>query len=114
MPYQMPAVINTVGGIDLHGREGVLLTFKVGTLDLSPLDLWFEVDGVLRKQLTPGTAATEKIITISQEDVVAIWEAGVPNGAGVLFAVRAYNLSPPQVFWEGLITIRGYTQEPPL
>jgi len=110
VPYEMPAIINAVGGIDLHGREGVTLQFRFGTSDLSVLTLWFEVDRILRKELTAGADAFEKIITLTQDDVTAIWTAG----KSARFAVRAYNLTPPQVLWEGRVTIRAYNREPPL
>lgn len=113
MPYEMPAVINTVGGIDLHGREGVTLEWGFSTnVDLSGLDLVFEVDTPtpIRIPLTPGATVYRKNFTVSQADVVQIWTAGVPYGAGFKFVVRAENISPPQVYWEGIITIHGYVQ----
>lgn len=113
MPYEMPAVINAVGGIDLHGREGIQLVFRFGEADLIAQDLWFEVDGLFRNELTVGATVYEKIITISQADVRTIWEAGTPRGSSRLFTVRRYDVTPPQVLWEGRIAIRGYIEEPP-
>jgi hypothetical protein len=113
VPYEMPPIITATGGIELHGREGVTINFKFGTSSLEFLDLWFEVDGVLRNELTPGATVYEKLITLSQDDVVAIWNAGIPRGSGRLFAVRLYGVDPPLVIWDGRIAIRGYIEEPP-
>lgn len=117
MPYEAPPVINVVGGIDLNGREGVLIEFgyqdaNAADIDVSGLALYFEVDGVLRQALTAGNTVFRRLITITQEDVVEIYNAGTPHGASRAFVVRNETAVPPQVLWDGLITIRGFVEQP--
>lgn len=113
MPYEQPAVISCVGGIDLHGREGMTLEWGfTPDVDISGINLVFEVDTPTRIEipLVAGASIYRKNFTITQTNVEAIWFAGSPYGASFKFVVRAPDLTPPQVYWEGLITIHGYVE----
>jgi hypothetical protein len=121
MPYEQPNPISPVGGIDLHGREGIIIEFgyredgETSDRNISGADLYFEVEGVLRKALDPGDNNTRRNVGITQADVDEIWAAGTINNAGeryLPFVVRWETIDPPQVVWEGLVTLRGYIGAP--
>lgn len=113
IPYEQPSIITMVGGIDLNGREGAVIEFGFEDGNGDPVDLtgyllYFEVEGVLRSLMTTGTTAYFQNITISQADTVALYEAGAREGVGLPFVVRYESIVPPQVLWEGTITVHGY------
>ena len=119
MPYEQPAIVSIVAGINLHGREGVILEFgfREDGVDrpIATADLWFEVQGIIRKQLDPGANNLRRNIVITQDETDQIYAAGTIGACGeryLPFCVRWETISPPQVVWEGLVTVRGYTGEP--
>jgi len=121
MPYEQPNPINNVGGIDLHGREGIVIDFgyreegETTDRNISEADLFFEVAGIIRKPLDPGDNSTRREVVITQDETDEIWAAGTINNAGeryLPFVVRWETIDPPQVVWEGLVTIRGYIGAP--
>lgn len=121
MAYEMPAPVTCDGDIQINGREGLVISFRWRDadgeyIDLSARTLVFEVkrpgEEPLRIPLTPGEDEFQKFIIITQEDTDAIYAAGRPNGAPVMFVVRLESVSPPDVPWAGVVTILGYVGEP--
>lgn len=117
MAYEQPSPVNLIGDITLHGREGVILEFAfqnaVGDfVNISDTELWFEVKGVLRTELTAGPTDYRRLITITQAHTVAINAAGAKFGRTLPFVVRDETADPPSVLWMGNITTVGFTEQP--
>lgn len=106
-----PLVDPSTGNLNLNARGGIVISFREQAagvfLDISAFQLFFEIDGYARFQLTPGADDTEQLITLTDELV-----ASLPLNTAIPFVVRNETNVPPTVDWGGMIKTYGYGGAP--
>jgi hypothetical protein len=114
-----PAWIDSCGNLRLNGRTALTLTisFQDGSgapLDVSASIYTFEVDAILKTTLAPVSGHTDQqVLQLDQPDVALIGVSGNPK-VGPHFVLRDETVSDDEgvVRWEGMVIVRGFTQEP--
>lgn len=114
---QPPIIEPVTGNIRINGREGLTIEFGLrdstgADVNISSADLWFEVKGAVRSALAPGANNFRRNIIISQTDTETISAMGARCGVYLPFDVRLEGVVPPQVYWEGGVTVTGFTGAP--
>lgn len=112
-----PSLIDANGNINVHGRSGIYLAFKLFTdasqasqIDISESSLVFEVDGILSEPLVADPDDAKGLLVI----VGDLEEAGLlivpPNFP--LYCIRDDTTSNKEVRAQGLLIIYGFESAP--
>lgn len=107
------AVVDDLGNINVHGRAGLVITFKIETAtedvyeNISASDLFFEVAGKVRVALTAGADNYTRQIVLTRAQVATL---GLNQPCQ--FAVNDETPTNPRNLWAGTITSSGFRTAP--
>lgn len=104
-------VITPGGDIVAHGRAGlsIALSFQDeagAAADASALMLYFEIDGVARVALEAGESDSERLLSLTQEQIAAVPDLGAD------FVLLDETSAPSARLWSGRIRRQGFTEQP--
>ncbi len=107
------STIDDAGNIQVHGRGGLRLTYQrqmAGVAqNISGDALFFEIAGLARIALLPGSDATKRVILVESPII-----AQIALRQPVAFALRDETYDPVVTRWDGYITSRGFAAAPPV
>lgn len=106
-----PALVDRSGNIALHARGGCVLAVNFqdatgASKDVTGSTIYFEIDGVVRVQMTAGGDNGQKLATLTRAHVQAV---GV-NGRAKFAVID--ETATPVVLWSGEVRVDGYAAQP--
>ena len=106
----IPPVIDDNGDINLHGRQGAVITLKFSNDDGTPEDvsakaMTFECGTGINIALTNGVNSDEKVLTLANADVKTIYNQAIKD-----FIVLDNSGAEPLPRWEGTVYISGWIE----
>ncbi len=109
---QRPVVDKDTANINVHGRSGLEIVWKVRTkegdlLDLSDRALVFEVGGWLRVATTPGEDAFSRRLTVTREEI-----ATLPLNFALNYALHDESVSPQYTLCAARLIVFGFNSVP--
>ncbi len=106
------AVVDDLGNINVHGRSGLEIVWKVKNaegnfLDISASDLFIEIDTKVRVELTAGEDNYSRKLTLTRAQI-----ATLPLNKPLDYALHDETPSSPATIWNGKITAYGFRTAP--
>lgn len=106
----LPLVVDERGDINLHGRQGAVITLKFSNNDGTPEDvttkaMTFECGPDVNIALTAGGSSDEKLLTLSNADVKTIY-----NSSKKEFVVLDSSGTQPTPRWIGTVYLTGWIE----
>lgn len=106
----LPDLVDENGDINLHGRQGAVITIPFvnddGTArDVSASTMVFECGTALNIPLTNGGAANEKVLTISNADVKTMFAL---KDRQFVVMDNSTGVATPQ--WMGTVHVYGWVE----
>lgn len=106
------AVVDDLGNINIHGRSGLVVVWKVKNaegsyLDISASDLFFEIAGKLRVELTAGDDVYSRKSSLTRAQI-----ATLPVNQPLQYALHDETPSSPCTIWSGMVTAYGFRTAP--
>lgn len=106
----LPPIVDDDGNINLHGRQGAVITVKFTNDDgtarnMSGRTLTFECGTSLNITLTNGSTTDERILTLANSDVKSIFALKNRD-----FVVLDYTAAVPTPLWAGTVYVQGWVE----
>jgi hypothetical protein len=106
----IPDVIDENGDINLHGRQGAVITLSFSLDDGSPEDvsakaMVFECGTDINISLVNGSSVDEKVLTLTNADIKTIFAARNKD-----FVLLDNSGAQPTPRWMGTVYIRGWVE----
>ena len=107
------AVVDDLGNIQVHGREGIVVLLKIETAtagvyeNIADADLFIEVSGKYRVALAAGANVYTRQVVLTRAQV-----AQLATQQPVPFVVVDETPTSPRSLWAGLITSYGFRVAP--
>lgn len=106
------AVVDDLGNINVHGRSGLEIVWKIKDADanlinISASDLFVEIAGKIRIALTAGEDNYSRKLTLTRAQV-----ATLPLNQPLDYALHDETPSSPATIWSGKITAYGFRTAP--
>jgi hypothetical protein len=115
-----PCWVDSSGNIKVNGRSAITLLLTWELPDGTPIDVsanlfTFEVEDVLKTDLLPAPGVPSQQSLFLDQDAVALIGVSPNPKYGPPFVVRDETKGDDDgvVIWEGMIIVRGFTDEPP-
>lgn len=105
-------VIDSRGGIHLHGRGGCKVSIQFqdsagAARNVSGLNIYFEVEGKMRKLLAAGDTTDQRYLSLTRTEVASLYAP-----TGLPFVIIDESVSPEDILWTGEIYVEGWTTAP--
>jgi len=107
------AVVDDLGNINVHGREGIVVLLKIETAiadifeDISASDLFIEVSGKYRVALAAGSDVYTRQVVLTRDQI-----SRLPTNKDTPFVVVDETPTSPRSLWAGTIKAYGFRTAP--